>query len=286
MKGIIYSGAIAVIFVLALGDAFATKPSDEFQSNGLVLAGDAASIDRGYGYKEIEAEREACKDYMSTKKCKNLKKKGKCDSEAAEKNCKKTCGHCDDKEEQECCCEAALYKFSYPGVVPFGKGDVVWTTNFWARQFKIDFDIQVTEELPATSPDPTNPVAADYYNVFHMTIGQNYDVYGDRYPALWVQKEKFFAIGSAVSGDINYVTEFNYNLNQWYHIEILQKGNANGEIIYSVEIDGFTVDQVVNTLPQRFEKVILYTSDPFYPSFAPFGEVKNLNIANLDKFPA
>ena len=43
---------------------------------------------------------EDCKDYMSTKKCKNLKKKGKCDSEAAEKNCKKTCDHCDDKEEQ------------------------------------------------------------------------------------------------------------------------------------------------------------------------------------------
>ena len=137
----------------------------------------------------------------------------------------------------------------------------------------------MTKELPATSPDPL--VAPDYYNVFHMTIGQNKVQYGDRIPALWVNKAKFFSIGSAVSGNINRVTNFNYNLNQWYHIEILQEENSNGEIIYSVEIDGFTVDQVVNTLPQRFEKVILYASDPFYPSFAPFGELKNLKIVNL-----
>ena len=43
----------------------------------------------------------------------------------------------------DCCCEAALYKYSSPGVVPLGSGDVVWTTNYWARQFKVEFDIKV-----------------------------------------------------------------------------------------------------------------------------------------------
>ena len=43
----------------------------------------------------------------------------------------------------ECCCEAALYKYSHPGVVPLGSGDVVWTTNYWARQYKVEFDIKV-----------------------------------------------------------------------------------------------------------------------------------------------
>ena len=43
----------------------------------------------------------------------------------------------------ECCCDAALYKYSYPGVVPLGRGDVVWSTNYWARQFKVEFDIKV-----------------------------------------------------------------------------------------------------------------------------------------------
>ena len=46
-------------------------------------------------------EMEACKDLSPAKTCKKLKKKGKCDSEAAEKNCKKTCDHCDDEEVQE-----------------------------------------------------------------------------------------------------------------------------------------------------------------------------------------
>ena len=134
--------------------------------------------------------------------------------------------------------------------------------------------IQVTKELPENK-------YAGYYNVFHVTIGGNIKQYGDRIPAVWVNREKFFYISSAVSGNPNDYQTFNYNLNQWYHFEIIQEENSKGEVIYSILMDGFTVYQVVNTLPQRFEKVILYTSDPFYPSFAPFGELKNLKIVNL-----
>ena len=36
------------------------------------------------------------------------------------------------------------YKHSHSGVVPLGKGDVVWLTNYWGRQFRIEFDIQVS----------------------------------------------------------------------------------------------------------------------------------------------
>ena len=130
--------------------------------------------------------------------------------------------------------------------------------------------IQVTKELSGT-----------YHSVFHMTIGGDDKQYGDRIPAVWVNEEKFFHIASAVSGDANNNHNFDFNLNQWYHFEIIQEENSNGEVIYSILMDGFTVYQVVNTLPQIFEKVILYTSDPFYPSFAPFGELRNLNIVNL-----
>ena len=114
-----------------------------------------------------------------------------------------------------------------------------------------------------------------------MTIGGDEKQYGDRIPAVWVNREKFFHISSAVSGNLNFSQDVDYTLNQWYHFEIIQEENSKGEVIYSILMDGFTVYQVVNTLPQRFEKVILYTSDPFYPSFAPFGELKNLKIVNL-----
>ena len=130
----------------------------------------------------------------------------------------------------------------------------------------------------------TNELTDEWHNIFHMTIGGNKEKYGDRIPAVWVNKAKYFLIWSGISGDpLTYYQNYNYNLNQWVHIEILQKENSNGEIIYSIEIDGLTVHEVVNTQPQRFEKVILYTSDPWYPSFASFGELKNLNIVNLDK---
>jgi hypothetical protein len=135
--------------------------------------------------------------------------------------------------------------------------------------------IQVTEELTDL-----------WHNIFHMTIGENKEKYGDRIPAVWVNKAKYFLIASAMEPYNSYHVKYNYTLNQWYHIEISQKENSNGEIIYSTEIDGTIVNEAVNTRPQRFEKVILYTSDPWYPSFASFGELKDLNIVNLDKFPA
>ena len=119
-----------------------------------------------------------------------------------------------------------------------------------------------------------------------MTIGEDIAQYGDRYPAVWVNSGKYFLIDSAVNGKINSGKTINYQLNQEYHIEIKQEENANGEIIYRIVVDGTTVHEVVNTRPQRFEKVILYTSNPWSMSFASFGELKNLNIVNLDKFPA
>ena len=148
---------------------------------------------------------------------------------------------------------------------------MVWSTNYWGRQFKIEFGIQVTKELTDT-----------WHSVFHITTGGNKDYYGNRIPAVWANKAKYFFICSGVSGNKNYYKDFQYQLNQWYHFEIKQEENYNGEIIYSIKIDGVTVHEVVNTLPQRFKKVILYESDPWYWSLDTFGELKNLYIVNLD----
>ena len=76
--------------------------------------------------------------------------------------------------------------------------------------------LQVTKELPVndTSPDP------GYYNAFHIAIGQNNEQYGDRIPAVYVNRDKFIHISSGVSNNTNYYQNYyNYTLNQWYHIE-------------------------------------------------------------------
>ena len=156
--------------------------------------------------------------------------------------------------------------------MPLGKGDVVWSTNYWGRQFKIEFDVQVTKELTDT-----------WHSIFHITTGGNYDYYGSRIPAVWVNKAKYFHICSGVSGNKNYYKDVQYQLNQLHHFEIKQGENSNGEIIYSIKVDGVTVLEVVNNMPTRFEEVILYQSDPWYPSFASFGELKNLKVVNLEK---
>jgi len=112
MKRIIFFGAIAVVFALALGEVFATKPGDEVQSNRLALAGDAAPIDQKImdtdikrsGMNEMNKflsmsmmrKEEPCKDLIATKQCKKkMKRKGNCDSKKAKKYCKKTCDLCD-----------------------------------------------------------------------------------------------------------------------------------------------------------------------------------------------
>jgi len=105
MKRIIYFVAIAVIFAFALGDVFATKPGNEFQSNRLVLDGDAAPIDEEImdtdkersGINSMMSDRmEACEDIKPEKTCKKWKKKGKCATEKVAKVCKKTCDLCQD----------------------------------------------------------------------------------------------------------------------------------------------------------------------------------------------
>ena len=167
---------------------------------------------------------------------------------------------------------------SHSGAIHLGQGDEVWSTKYWGRQFKIEFDIQVTKALSSSS-------SSSYVNVFHFTKGGDGSYYGDRIPAVFARKtgyKTYFYISSAVSGTVNYYQKFEYQLNQWYHYEIKQAENSNGQIIYSIKMDGVSVHEVENTLPTRFEEVILYESDPWYTSFASFGELKNLFIVNLD----
>ena len=156
---------------------------------------------------------------------------------------------------------------------------MVWSTKYWGREFNVKFDIQVIKELSSSS-------SSSYMNVFRITRGGGSSSSSDRIPAVWIKKtsyKTYVYIYSDVSGNKNYYKHFECELNQWYHFEIKQEENSNGEIIYSIKIDGDTVHEVVNTTPQRFKEVILYESDPWYESFASFGELKNLKIVNSEK---
>jgi len=124
------------LFVGLLANACLGSQLDEFQSNKLALAGDAASIDqkimdmdiKRYGMNEINKfpsmgmmrMEEACKDKIPAKKCSKLKKKGKCSDKKVAKKCKKTCEVCDDGQECNDCkkdCACVICSFTVDDIV-------------------------------------------------------------------------------------------------------------------------------------------------------------------------
>ena len=110
---------------------------------------------------------------------------------------------------------------------------------------------------------------------------------GGRLPAVFLNKNKFFRICYQVNIPMNrycyidictYCKNYNYELNTDYHFEISQQRNPSGEAIYSIKVNGVTFDEVVNTAPLKFEDVKLYLSNPWFDTFAPFGNLSNLKL--------
>ena len=133
--------------------------------------------------------------------------------------------------------------------------------------FKIEFDLMVNSELTAT-----------WHNVFHITKDKNCCGNGRRIPAVWLNKNKSVYISSSVNGKGNHYKNIPYQLNQLYHYEITQEENLNGEIVYSIKVDGSTVHEIVNEAPMTFPLVKLYLSDPWHKSIDPYGTLSNFKI--------
>ena len=119
----------------------------------------------------------------------------------------------------------------------------------------------------------------DATNVFHFTIGGRNHQYGDRIPAFFIKRNKKFGIRSAVNEDKNYRQDFDFNMNQQYHIVIRQYYKQYGIYVYQIEIDGQIKHSVDNNNAQVFENVIFYGSDPWRTSFtSEFGLLRNLKV--------
>ena len=151
------------------------------------------------------------------------------------------------------------------GNVALTKGDLVWSTSDWSYEFKVEFDVIVTEDL---SPG--------WKNLFHVTTGNDMGE-GGRIPSVFVDPKKYFEICYHVNG-AEYYQNYHYELNEEYHFEISQTKNSKGEAIYKINVNGKTFHEIVNTTPMKFKDVMLYLSDPWHETFAPFGKLSNLKI--------
>ena len=154
--------------------------------------------------------------------------------------------------------------FSRIGNVALTKGKLVWSTSDWSDEFKVEYDVIVTEEL-----------SQGWGNLFHVTTGEDMGE-GSRIPAVFVNQD-FFHICYNFNGT-EYCHNYNYKLNEEYHFEISQNKNSNGEAIYNIKVNGKTFHEIINTTPLKFQNVMLYLSNPWHETLAPFGKLSNFKI--------
>ena len=135
----------------------------------------------------------------------------------------------------------------------------------WGDLFKIEFSIKVTK-LPTTT----------WANVFHFTAHGNHLRYGDRIPALWINKGGFFYVCSAVSGNNNYCKNVNFVLGKEYQVTI-QQLKESGKYWYEIIIDNVSKLKIENSQAKRFSSVKMYASDPWHNSFpSDLGSISNI----------
>ncbi|XP_047144980.1 uncharacterized protein LOC105845905 isoform X1 [Hydra vulgaris] len=117
-----------------------------------------------------------------------------------------------------------------------------------------------------------------FENVIHLTIGGNNEQYGDRCPAVWINLGKLI-ICSAVNFEKNYcITTYQLPLYEWSTIKISQV-QQNGVYEYNIRINEAVVYSTVNTNPQSFSNVYVYSADSWHSEFKD-GFIKDLRILN------
>ena len=139
------------------------------------------------------------------------------------------------------------------------KGNLAWSTSDWSDEFKVEYDVIVY-----------NHGNTDWANMLHVSTGSNYP----RFPAVHLSRDKFLE----VCFHVGECQDYYYELNKECHFEISQQRNPSGEATYRIKINGDIFYEIVNTAPLKFENVKLYLSNPWVPSFAPFGKLSNLKV--------
>ena len=136
--------------------------------------------------------------------------------------------------------------------------------------FNIEFSIKVNK-LPSST----------WTNVFHFTADGANGKYGDRIPALYIHKDGYFQVCSAVNDNENYIVDIDFEVGRQYQMAILQYRNQT-QHWYEVMIDGTYKCQIENTQPRSFPNVKFYASDPWIASFSSnLGSVCNLKIGGM-----
>ncbi|XP_047137929.1 uncharacterized protein LOC100211098 isoform X1 [Hydra vulgaris] len=156
-----------------------------------------------------------------------------------------------------------------PSEIVIKRNNLIATIVLLKRQFSVSFELKPS--LYKTG----------WHSVFHMTIGQNVENYGDRNPGVWFNNDGSgkLHIAFSINGNSNYffTTKSSLPLNVWSKIEIFQRLEFL-VYVFEVKINENVVFTINNNDARDFKNVKVYVSDPWYD--AQPGLVKNVKIIN------
>ena len=172
-------------------------------------------------------------------------------------------------------CFAGPYKAAYSLKEEhrIGKNKLLATIPLLKKEWKLSFEFKATS------------FSWSLRQVLHMTIGGkglgSTAKYGDRTPAIWTHPRRGFLISSAVNGRYSYAKYFKSlpAKGKWINIEIGQE-LEDSEMTYYIIIGGKKEHSTVNSEPEEFENVKVFSSSPWYSPVS--GSIRNLLIGNKD----
>jgi len=151
------------------------------------------------------------------------------------------------------------------------KGNLVKTFSNFGPDFTITFDMKITE-FPGDQYPHSN-----YYNILHLTTGEDSSEAGGRIPGLWLCNicenqrgtPSMLATIAMTKYTFQYIT---LEMNKQYFVELIQ-----AEGFFTVKINHEQVWQV-NSGSATFQNVKYYLSDPWFPSAERVGIISTPKI--------
>ena len=141
------------------------------------------------------------------------------------------------------------------------KGQLLKTLPKWGPIFHVEADITVTA-IPTET----------FTNIFHFTQ------YGDKNPAVFIDKNGFFHICFGINGNKNSVKHFKFEINKKYHM-VIKQYEENGKIFYKIEMNGKSIHSIENIEAKNFANVKVYACSPWHNAFTKkYGLLENFKF--------
>ena len=103
------------------------------------------------------------------------------------------------------------------------RNNLLATIDNWGPYFRVSFDLKIHSKV--------NSVWSSILAFKGNGGSDDLKKYGDRAPAIFYNnKDGYLHFINAVSGNRNYGFNYNIDVGNWYHIEIIQKLNNDGQV--------------------------------------------------------